>query len=327
MARNATSNYLLLPDGTRLAYDLFLPTKDGVVADQALPVLFKYTPYDRAWTVFDKDDNFNLADLMPWYAEPMVRLRAWVMPHGSGKIMDALARTTWLGEMLKSGYAVIVVDRPGTGASFGHVNGDPDVLAGETNEILNWIAAQRWCDGNIGMFGDSIQAQIQFRAASTGNPHLKAILPATTWMDNYSAVVFPGGILDNALTGFYGPANEAFDAMATPVDQDKDGTLLAQARAERQNTSALAEAMSVVDTIPFRDVIAADGMKLWTDYQTLYPALDQINRSGVPVYLINGWYDIYARDNFLIYRQPDRPQAPARPPDGSCRHRGLRPGY
>ena len=37
------------------------------------------------------------------------------------------------------------------------------------------------------------------RAASTGNPHLKAILPATTWMDNYSAVVFPGGILDKAL--------------------------------------------------------------------------------------------------------------------------------
>ena len=29
--------------------------------------------------------------------------------------------------------------------------------------------------------------------------------------------------------------------------------------------------------------------------------MDRINRSGVPVYLINGWYDIYARDNFLIY--------------------------
>jgi putative CocE/NonD family hydrolase len=29
--------------------------------------------------------------------------------------------------------------------------------------------------------------------------------------------------------------------------------------------------------------------------------LDHINRSRVPVYLINGWYDIYARDNFLIY--------------------------
>jgi predicted acyl esterase len=95
------------------------------------------------------------------------------------------------------------------------------------------------------MFGDSIQAQIQFRGASTGNPHLKAILPATTWMDNYSAVLFPGGILNTTFTKFYGPVNKAFDAMATPVDQDKDGTLLAQARAERQNMSALSVALTL----------------------------------------------------------------------------------
>ena len=31
-----TSDYLKLSDGTRLAYDLFLPTKDGVPVDEAL---------------------------------------------------------------------------------------------------------------------------------------------------------------------------------------------------------------------------------------------------------------------------------------------------
>jgi len=297
-----TSDYLTLSDGTRLAYDLFLPTKDNVPADKPLPVLFKYTPYDRAWTVIDENGNFNLAVFnMPWYYEPMVRLRALVMPHGRGKIWDAPFRTKWLGDMLKSGYAVIVVDRPGTGASFGKLNGDPVVVANEADQILNWIADQAWCDGNIGMFGDSIQAQIQFRAASTGNPHLKAILPATTWMDNYSAVMFPGGVLDKAFANFYGPANELFDKMATPVDQDKDGTLLAQARAERANTSALSAGMTLLESIPFRDSLNADGKKAWIDYETLYPWLDKINRSGTPVYLINGWYDIYARDNFLIY--------------------------
>src|SRR5689334_7387182 len=226
--RQRTSDYLTLSDGTRLAYDLFLPTKKNILADKPLPVLFKYTPYGRAWTVFDKNGNAVLCRLMPvWYCDPMLRFRAWVMPHGSGKIKDAISRTPWLEDMLNSGYAVIVVDRPGTGASFGVYHGDPEVSAGETDEILNWIAAQEWSDGNIGMFGDSIQAQIQFRAASTGNPHLKAILPATTWMDNYSAVMFPGGILDKAMAEFYSKANKVFDAMATPVDQDTDGALLA----------------------------------------------------------------------------------------------------
>jgi putative CocE/NonD family hydrolase len=296
------SDYLTLSDGTRLAYDLFLPTKKNVVADKPLPVLFKYTPYGRAWTVFDKDGKAVLCGLMPvWYCDPMLRFRAWVMPHGSGQIKDAVSRTPWLEEMLKSGYAVIVVDRPGTGASFGVFNGDLEVVVGETDEILNWIAAQEWCDGNIGMFGDSIQAQIQFRAASTGNPHLKAILPATTWMDNYSAVVFPGGIPDKAMTDFYAKANEAFDAMATPVDQDTDGALLGQARAERNATIALSEGMTQLEDFSYRDSLSSDGQRFWITQQMLYPLLDRINRSGIPVYLINGWYDIYARDNFLIY--------------------------
>src|SRR5512138_418149 len=121
-----TSDFLLLSDGTRLAYDLFLPTKDGVVADQPLPVLFKYTPYNRAWTVFDEDGKVVLCDLMPvWYCEPMLKFRALVMPDGKGKIKDAVSRTAWLEEMLNSGYAVIVVDRPGTGASFGKFTGNP----------------------------------------------------------------------------------------------------------------------------------------------------------------------------------------------------------
>jgi len=298
-----TSTYLTLADGTRLAYDLFLPTKDGVVVDQPMPALFKYTPYDRAWTAFDKDGNFGLAGLMPWYYKPMALLRSWLMPHGTGKVLDALWRTKWLGDMVASGYAVIVVDRPGTGASFGEFSSDPEVVVGESDQILDWIASQAWCDGNIGMFGDSIQAQIQFLAASTGNPHLKAILPATTWMDNYSAVVLPGGIPDKAMTGFYARANEAFDRMATPVDGDKDGTVLAQARAGRNGAVALAEGMAKLENYPYRDSLTPDKQHVfWVDYEALYPFLDRINRSGIPVYLINGWYDIYARDNFLIYQ-------------------------
>ena len=88
-----TSDFLTLSDGTRLAYDLRLPTKYGVIADEPLPVLFKYTPYNRAWTVFDKDGKAILCELMPvWYCEPMLRFRAWVMPNGPGQIKDAVAR-------------------------------------------------------------------------------------------------------------------------------------------------------------------------------------------------------------------------------------------
>jgi putative CocE/NonD family hydrolase len=171
----------------------------------------------------------------------------------------------------------------------------------ELDEVLNWIAAQTWCDGNIGMFGDSIQARIQFLAATTGNPHLKAILPATTWIDNYSAVVFPGGVLDTAFANFYKGAQGVFARVATPVDSDTDGALLAQARAERAVESALAEGVANLTHFPFRDALMPDGQKVWGPDHTLYPLFEKINQEGVPVYLINGWYDIYVRDNFMTY--------------------------
>jgi putative CocE/NonD family hydrolase len=53
--------------------------------------------------------------------------------------------------------------------------------------------------------------------------------------------------------------------------------------------------VSAAGSVAFRDG------DTWLRYQTLYPLIDRVNRSGIPVYLIDGWYDIYARDDFLIY--------------------------
>jgi putative CocE/NonD family hydrolase len=182
------SQYLTLGDGTRLAYDLYLPTKDGVPADDPMPTLFKYTPYLRTFTIFDADGNFLLGDLyqFEWHQKAMLRIRYQIFAQGN--LMDAVFNTAWLETLLHHGYAVIVVERPGTGASFGVMDPSFEVGAEQADQILDWIAAQEWCDGNIGMFGDSWQAMIQFAAASTGNPHLKAILPISSSLDSYSAV-------------------------------------------------------------------------------------------------------------------------------------------
>jgi len=294
------SDFLALSDGTRLAYDMYLPTKKGVPASQPFPVLFMYTPYGRTWTIFDEQGKNNLAPLieMKWYENLAARVLTWLAPEKNR--VDALFKAEWLAEMVKYGYVVVVVERPGTGASFGKLDLSPEAGAREANEILNWIASQAWCDGNIGMFGDSIQAQIQFQAASTGNPHLKAILPATTWWDNYSSVLYPGGIRDQAFLEFYYLANTTFDRLSTPVDRDPNGELLAQARKERQG-NALADIARVMPEVLFRDDQTPEGKRYWEEAQSLIPLLDQINRSRIPVYLIDGWFDIYARDDFVIF--------------------------
>jgi putative CocE/NonD family hydrolase len=295
------SQYLALDDGTRLAYDLLLPTKDGVPADEPLPVLFKYTPYLRTFTIFDTDDNLLLGELyeLKWYEKAMLRLRYKISDQGH--LMDAVFNTGWLKPMLYHGYAVIVVERPGTGASFGVMDPSFEVGAEQADYILDWIAAQDWCDGNIGMYGDSWQAMIQFAAASTGNRHLKAILPVSSSLDSYSAVNYRGGVYNDKFNTLFSWSTGALEVLAAPVDGDGDGVLLAQARAERSGSTVGEKSVEVMKKYPFHDSTTADGKNVWEGDFALYPFIDRINKAGVPIYMTNGWYDLFTSDMFLWY--------------------------
>jgi putative CocE/NonD family hydrolase len=295
------SEYLALEDGTRLAYDLLLPTKDGAPVYEPLPILFKYTPYLRAFTIYDADGHLLLDDLyeLKWYERAALRLRH--MLSDQGRLMDAVANTGWLKKMLYHGYAVIVVERPGTGASFERMDPSFEVGARQADEIMDWIAAQDWCDGHIGMFGDSWQAMIQFVAASTGNPDLKAIFPVSSSLDSYSAVNYRGGVYNTTFNTLFSQSTGALEALATPVDGDESGALLAQARAERSGATAGEKAAEVMKRYPFHDSTTVDGKNVWEGDFALYPFIDWINEAGVPVYMTNGWYDLFTSDMFLWY--------------------------
>jgi putative CocE/NonD family hydrolase len=295
------SDYLTLPDGRKLAYDLLLPTKKGMPAKEPLPVLFKYTPYLRTFTIFDGDGKNIIADLfnLGWKERCMLRVRYWL--YDRGHLMDPLFRTGWLKNMLKHGYAVIVVERPGTGASFGKPDMSFEPAAKEGELILNWIASQSWCNGNIGMFGDSFQAMIQFAIAASGNPNLKAIFPVSSSLDNYESVIYRGGIHNKAFNSFFSWATSFLETVVTPVDRDRDGALLAHAKKDR-SSGTLGETSSVIfKKYPFRDSTLQDGTILYESRAALYPFIDRINRARTPIYMVSGWYDIFTEDMFFWY--------------------------
>ena len=295
------SDYLTLSDGARLAYDLILPTKEGVPAEEPLPVLFKYTIYLRTITIFDENGHNIVADLfdLGWKEKAMLWVRAKV--YERGHLMDPVFRTPWLETMLEHGYAVVVVERPGTGASFGVMNPSFEAVARETDEILDWIGAQEWCDGNIGMYGDSYEAQAQIAAASTGNPHLKAIFPASTSIDNYSSVAYPGGVYNESFGSFFSWSTTVLEKLVTPVDVDREGVLLAQAVKERRESTVGEKSAEFLRRYPFRDSVGSDGGFIWETAFAIYPLIDRVNQAGIPIYLINGWFDLFTRDMFLLY--------------------------
>jgi len=291
------SDYLTLSDGTKLAYDVLLPTSDGAPADEPLPVLFKFTPYLRTMTMVD-DGKILIAELfeLKWYEKALLRI--WAKFKKDGHLRDPVGGTPWLKNMLRHGYVVVVVERPGVGASFGVLDPSFEVAAREANQVLDWIAAQSWSDGNIGMFGDSSEAMLQYAAASVGNPHLKAIFPCSSSFDVYDAVNYPGGIYNKAFNALFSWSTTALEILVTPIDSDEDGTLLAQARQERKDMTLGQKSEEALKKFPFRDSMRAEGQMFWKE-MSLYTFFDQINQSGVPVYGSNGWYDLFTRDMFL----------------------------
>ncbi|MEZ5812177.1 MAG: CocE/NonD family hydrolase [Rhizobiaceae bacterium] len=95
------------------------------------------------------------------------------------------------------GYASIRVDIAGTGDSDGIFDdeySEQELSDGE--EVIAWIAAQDWCDGNIGMIGISWGGFNGLQLAYRRPPALKAIVTVCSTVDRYADDIhFMGGCL------------------------------------------------------------------------------------------------------------------------------------
>src|SRR5271154_755512 len=128
-----------MKDGARMAADIYRP-KD---TSKKYPVIFSRTPY-----------NFNFWD---------VRL---------GTYRDM---TTEL-DAVKRGYIMIEMNERGHFFS----EGNYDILGAplsDANDQFNWMSAQPWSNGKIGLIGCSSTAEWQLAAASLGNKALTTIIP------------------------------------------------------------------------------------------------------------------------------------------------------
>lgn len=80
---------------------------------------------------------------------------------------------------VEAGYALISQVCRGKGTSEGEWAGRylPEVEGRDGYDSVEWIAAQPWCDGNVGMSGYSHGGIYAWHAAMENPPHLKAIAP------------------------------------------------------------------------------------------------------------------------------------------------------
>jgi len=172
--------------------------EDGIICEQDIPVTLRdgviiytdiYRPIGQinipviiSWSLFGKRPGDVEAE---W--------QTMGVPPGTVTRMTKFESAD-PGYWCRQGYAVANVDPRGVGHSQGDVNffGTQDGRDGY--DFIEWLATQYWCNGKVGMFGNSGVAMTQWRIAAEQPPHLTCIAPWEGTGDMYRESFFEGGI-------------------------------------------------------------------------------------------------------------------------------------
>ncbi len=275
------SLYVEMRDGCRLALDYYLPQATPSVAGTKttqFPVIVLFTPYYRR---FKLRDRFLGTEPTP----------------NAGKYRNYF---------VPRGYALVVVDVRGTGASFGTRDSFRSPRERDDyHEIADWIVAQDWCNGVIGATGISYLGAASDFLASTGHAAVRAIAPISGVWDTYSDHYYPGGLFLNRLSQTYDRLMVALDhdrrellaefsyfkdpnyAGPQPVDEDPDGALCHTAVREHSGNFCMPDFIS---EFRFRDDALPYDAAFTSASFSPYHYQEHI-RSDVAVLSVSGWTD------------------------------------
>lgn len=103
-----------------------------------------------------------------------------------------LARAKWFA---KRGYAFIVADSRGRFDSEGEFDPFNPLHKTDGYDLVEWIAAQPWCDGNVGTWGGSYSGWMQWWTGVTTPPALKAMVPEVAPPDALYNGPYQNGVL------------------------------------------------------------------------------------------------------------------------------------
>lgn len=272
-----SSVYVTVRDGTKLAVDIFRPTKNGRLHHEPLPVIWEHRRYQRA----SQDSDGKIHSQLDRQDQPMRK----VVLHG---------------------YVYAVAAVRGSGASFGtRVDPTPPQESLDAYDITEWLTSRPWCSGKAGMYGISYSGTDQFMAASAAPPHLKAIFPEMAMFDLYD-LAYPGGIFRHTLMRNWARQVRGLDLHSdrkpAPVEgaSDKD---LQQALAQHKNNFDVTKASEA----PYRDTVIKGAGAVYRD-NSPSSLIDRVNRSGVAVYQRAGWFDMYPRDMLLWFNNLEVPK-------------------
>ncbi|WP_134681841.1 CocE/NonD family hydrolase [Paracoccus ravus] len=233
------NTWITMRDGTRLAARIWLPAG---ARSTPVPAVLEYIPYRKRDGTRGRDEAMH-------------------------------------GYFAQNGYAAIRVDMRGSGDSEGHLADEYLKLEqDDALEVIDWIAAQDWCSGNVGMMGKSWSGFNCLQVAARRPPALKAILTAYSTDDRFrDDIHFMGGCLLNDNL-WWGSIMLAYQSR--PLDPEIAGEAWRDRWLER------------IENLPFFPALWA-AHQSYDDYWKHGSVQEDWSAIQCPVMVIGGWADSY----------------------------------
>jgi hypothetical protein len=179
---------LPLPCDILFERDVSVTLRDGTViyTDVFRPVGGANLPAIIAWSPYGKEGGLTLLDDFPFRAgvarNAVSELQKWEGPDPA----------YWCHH----GYAVVNPDARGAFSSNGDIHFWGTQEGRDGCDVIEWVAAQEWSNGKVGLSGNSWLAIAQWFIAAERPPHLAAIAPWEGWSEAYREDVGRGGVQD-----------------------------------------------------------------------------------------------------------------------------------
>jgi uncharacterized protein len=252
-------------DGKRLCIDIYRPDMEG-----RFPALLAIAPHNKEYQT-------------PEFA----KAAQWMQPAWS-RMWFGGAEGGDTDFLVRRGYVHVCGNVRGTGKSDGGGSDEWDFY-----DLIEWIAKQPWCDGNVGMIGISAFGGAQFAAAAQQPPSLKAIFPYDS-MGCYGQWGFrdfyPGGMIHTMVFLLDGGA-------VYHINRGQPGALPPEENKKWEAAIANPDYMMYPNIF---NVLVEKGQTMPLVYDTLlnpYDADDivekteeQFKKIKIPFYTGTGWY-------------------------------------
>ncbi|MGH3725774.1 MAG: CocE/NonD family hydrolase [Mycobacterium sp.] len=290
-----------LADGTLLKAQVFRPANaDGTPVGDRVPVLFNLTPYNKsvthlaAWLLRGLD-RFGITAPATSPKNP----RLFELAELARAIPGGGLTTFGVNDsLIRSGYAQVVVDVRGTGASTGDWGMFDDIEQRDTAEVVAWAQAQPWCDGSVGMYGISYCGINSLQAAGNRVPGLGAVFAVEPASDISRDLMKTGGA-QTFFMPFWMLAVALAKWVPSPSDVARGGVGL------RWLAGRLRRPLNRVARYIYEG-LRGQGSLIDDDayFERVSPRFEDIE---IPTFVYGAWDDIFGPAALRIHRRIDLP--------------------